>query len=77
MIVQPDGEAANLVREAGAGEWVPPEQPQSLARVVREWHADRAQVAAYAKNSHVAAAQHSRDQLAARMAEILRRIAGS
>jgi len=77
MIVQPDGEAANLVREAGAGEWVPPEQPQALARAVREWHADRAQVAAYAKNSHVAAAQHSRDRLAARMAEILRRIAGS
>lgn len=77
MIVQPDGEAANLVREAGAGEWVPPEQPQALARVVREWHADPAQVAAYAKKSHAAAAQHSRARLAARMSEILRRIAGS
>ena len=76
IIAQPDGEAAELVREAGAGEWIPPEQPQALARIVREWHADRAQVAAYAKKSHVAAAQHSRDRLAARMAEILRRIAG-
>jgi len=77
MIVQPDGEAANLIREAGAGEWVPPEQPQALARAVREWHADRERVAAYAKKSHVAAAQHSRDRLAARMAEILHRVAGS
>jgi glycosyltransferase involved in cell wall biosynthesis len=73
IIVQPDGEAADLVREAGAGEWIPPEQPQALARTVREWHADGERVKAYAKNSQVAAAQHSRDRLAELMAGILRR----
>ena len=77
MIVQPDGEAADLVRTAGAGVWVPPEQPQALANAVREWHADHEQVVRYAENAEMAAGLHSRDRLAAQMADVLRRIVES
>ena len=35
MIVQPKGEAAGLVEDASAGEWVPPENPDELAKAVR------------------------------------------
>lgn len=77
MIVQPDGEAADLVRAAGAGIWVPPEQPEALANAVLEWHADRGQVARYAKNAEMAAGLHSRDRLADKMAAVFRRISGS
>ena len=75
MIVQPDGEAAEIVRNADAGVWVPPEQPELLADAVRKCHADPALVARYSKNAEIAAGSHSRDRLAAKMAVTLGRIA--
>ena len=71
MIVQPMGEAANLVQEAGAGEWIEPEKPQVLADAVREWKKDPDRLAAYASRSAAAAQSNSRDRLARDMLDIL------
>jgi colanic acid biosynthesis glycosyl transferase WcaI len=72
LIVQPNGEAADLVTDAGAGEWVPPENPEELANAVRRWRKDPTMVARYAHNSLSAAKDHSRDRLASEMLEILK-----
>ena len=72
MIVQPKGEAAELVQSAGAGEWIEPEDPQALADAVLEWRGDPARALSYAENAADAAQLHSRDRLAGEMLEILR-----
>ena len=72
MIVQPDGEAAELVRAAGAGEWVAPEDPSELARAIIDWCADSEKLARYASSAGRAAMAHSRDRLAQEMLEALR-----
>jgi len=72
MIVQPDGEAAEIVRTAGAGEWVAPEDPSELARAVVDWCADSEKLARYAAEAGRAAKAHSRDRLAQEMLEALR-----
>ena len=77
MIVQPDGEAAELVRSAGAGEWIPPEQPEALADAVRRWSVQAETVSLYASSAARSAHQHSRDRLATEMASVLRGCAGS
>lgn len=74
MIVQPDGEAADIVRAANAGEWVAPEDPVALANAVLEWQADKAKCRRYASNSAKAAREHSRERLARDMYEILKLI---
>ena len=72
MIVQPDGEAAELVRSTRAGEWIKPEDPQALADAVLDWKADPGRLLSYAENAADAAQLHSRDRLAGEMLEILR-----
>jgi glycosyltransferase involved in cell wall biosynthesis len=72
MIVQPKGEAAGLVEDAGAGEWVAPENPDELAKAVRRWHETPSMVNDYARCSQQAAAENSRDRLASEMLQILR-----
>jgi len=72
MIVQPDGEAVSIVRDAGAGDWVPPENPEQLATAIIEWCSDKQKLFKYAKNSSDAAKDHSRDRLANEMLYILR-----
>jgi glycosyltransferase involved in cell wall biosynthesis len=74
MIVQPKGEAAELVQTAGAGEWIAPEDPAALAQAVLAWKNDPAKVLSYEKKAADAAQQHSRDRLAREMLEILSRL---
>jgi glycosyltransferase involved in cell wall biosynthesis len=75
MIVQPDGEAAEIVRASGAGDWVAPEDPSALANAVLEWSHDPVRLAAYAKRASEAARLHSRDRLAREMLVILKQVA--
>lgn len=67
MIVQPDGEAADIIREAQAGEWIAPENPELLARAISRWHKDEATVRKLGSNALMAAPYHSRDRLAKEM----------
>ena len=76
MIVQPKGEASQLVVTAGAGEWVTPEDPDALAARVLEWKSDSSIVQTFADGAAAAAKQHSRDRLAGEMLQVLRRVAG-
>ena len=71
LIVQPDGEAADLVREAGAGEWVAPNDPEELATTVVRWRRDPDQLAEYAAGASRASQENSRDARAAEMLRIL------
>ena len=71
MIAQPDGEAAEIVRTAGAGEWVAPEEPSELANVIVDWSSDAEKLSRYATAAAQAARTHSRDRLAAEMLEAL------
>ena len=77
MIVQPDGEAAEIVRAANAGEWIAPEDPVALANAVLEWQTDKARCRRYARNAATAAKEHSRDRLAREMHEVLKLIAST
>ena len=67
LIVQPDGEAADIVRAAAAGEWIDPENPEALAHAVQRLSRDGPTMRTYAENSAAAAQHHSRDRLAAEM----------
>jgi colanic acid biosynthesis glycosyl transferase WcaI len=71
LIVQPDGEAADIVRDAGAGEWVPPENPELLATIIVKWSSDEQLRSDYSSNSRKAAKDHSRDRLASEMLAVL------
>ena len=75
LIVQPKGEAAELIELAGAGRWVPPEDPAALAGAVLDWSKDSSPVDEFAHRSETAAAEHSRDRLAAEMLSILKTLA--
>jgi colanic acid biosynthesis glycosyl transferase WcaI len=72
LIVQPNGEASDLVTAVGAGEWVPPEDPEALAAVVLRWRNEPARIAEYAQCSSDAAPDNSRDRLAGEMLDILK-----
>lgn len=76
MIVQPDGEAAQIVRDAQAGEWVVPENPVALADAVIAWWQSPEKLADYRRNAASAAKSHSRDRLASEMLNVLRQISG-
>ena len=67
LIVQPDGEAADIVRAAAAGEWIEPENPEALAHAVQKLSRDAPTMRTYAENSAAAAQHHSRDRLAVEM----------
>jgi glycosyltransferase involved in cell wall biosynthesis len=77
IIVQPKGEAVDLVTAAGAGAHVATEDPEALAAAILDWHRDRAKSARFADGARDAAHEHSRDRLAAEMLGILRKVAGS
>lgn len=74
LIAQPDGEAVDIVRAAGAGEWVAPEDPDALAATVKRWRDDPSYVRSFAAHSLAAAAGNSREELAAQMLEMLRTV---
>jgi len=69
--VQPPGEAVDLVVEAGAGLWVPPEDPEALAGVIRELKQDPVRCQSMADASAATAKHHSRERLAQDMLEVL------
>lgn len=71
MIVQPRGEAVDIVESHGAGEWVPPENPEALAGAVKKWADSPELVGKLSRAAIEAASHHSRDRLAAEMLEIL------
>jgi glycosyltransferase involved in cell wall biosynthesis len=71
MIVQPKGEAVELVINAGAGEHIAPEDPEALAAAILDWYNDREKREHFADSASNAAHEHSRDRLAAEMLGIL------
>lgn len=75
MIVQPEGEAVELVTKAGAGEHIAPEDPDALAAAILGWYRDRERCARFADAAQKAAHEHSRDRLAAEMLGVLRLVA--
>jgi len=75
MIVQPDGEAVDIIRHGQAGEWVAPEDAEALSRAVLRWYSDGATVRTLGRNALVASRQHSRDSLALKMQTVLQAVA--
>jgi glycosyltransferase involved in cell wall biosynthesis len=74
IIVQPDGEAVDIIREAQCGEWIAPERPDLLAAAILRWFNDPGTVRKLGENAHLAAMNHSRDRHAADMLGILRQL---
>jgi glycosyltransferase involved in cell wall biosynthesis len=72
IAVMPQGEAADIVTGHGAGLWVPPEDPDSLARAVVRLADDRAACAAVATASLEAAPRHTRQRQAEEMMDVLK-----
>ena len=68
------GEAADVVREADAGDVLPPEDDAALAALWRELAADRSRVAVRASGRAWVADQADDDVLAERYLEILHRV---
>ena len=75
MVVQPAGEASDIVSSAGAGEWVAPENPAVLAEAITRWEQNRAMVAAFGERALLAAQNYSRDRQASAMCDILKAVA--
>ena len=61
LLAAPEGEASRLLQGAGAGVWVPPEDPAALADAIRSLHADPATRQRLAAASRAAAPAHSRE----------------
>lgn len=74
IIVQPAGEATEIVLSAGAGDHVPPGDPERLAHAVAALCDDRARLRAYRDASAAAAPRYSRDRLAASMQDVLKTV---
>jgi glycosyltransferase involved in cell wall biosynthesis len=74
MVVQPRGEAVEIVEGHGAGEWVPPENPEALAKAVAKWADSPESLDKMSKAAAEAAVHHSRDRLAGEMLAILERL---
>jgi glycosyltransferase involved in cell wall biosynthesis len=72
----PDGEATGILRDAGAGVCVPPEDPQAMARAIEALKDDPAQCAALRESGLEAARNYSRDQQAEKMLAVLEQAAG-
>lgn len=71
LLVQPEGEAAELVRAAGAGVWIPPGSSAGLAEACVALCDDPMGREALARAATAAAAGWSRDRQAAAMLEVL------
>jgi len=76
LLAGPEGEAAAILRETDAGLWVPAEDPEFLARAVRELARNPELRERHAAASRAAAPTYSRDVLAERMLEVLEWAAG-
>lgn len=72
LIVQPKGEASEIVVAARAGEWVAPANPAALAAAVLALEGDEARRDRLSLSSGKAAELNSRDRLAGEMLQILR-----
>jgi glycosyltransferase involved in cell wall biosynthesis len=77
MVVQPDGEAAEIVRNAGAGEWVQPENPDALSDAIFRWAKEPDLLLKYSRAAELAAREYSRDTLAAEMLRLIKATAKS
>jgi glycosyltransferase involved in cell wall biosynthesis len=72
----PDGEATALVRAAGCGECLPPEDPRALASAVRRLHGAPGLLAEYRARGLAAAPRYSRREQAERLLGVLERVTG-
>ncbi|WP_265468651.1 glycosyltransferase family 4 protein [Arenimonas daejeonensis] len=73
----PEGEATEIVRRAGAGICVPPEDPELMAKAIAELADDPEEMSRLRSTTYASASQFSRDTLAAKMIEVLSGAAGS
>ena len=71
MAVLPQGEAAHIVTDHGAGLWVRPEDPDAFARAVEQMADDSALVASMVEASLKAAPLHTRQRQAEEMLQTL------
>lgn len=74
LIVQPKGEASEMVVATQAGEWVGPANPQALAAAILALEEDRTRRDRMSSFSRKAAELNSRDRLAGEMLQILRSV---
>lgn len=74
LVAAPEGELCRIVRDAGAGRIVPPEDPAALATAVRELLGDEASRTAHAQASAAAATGYARSAQARRMLTGLERL---
>jgi colanic acid biosynthesis glycosyl transferase WcaI len=72
----PEGEATSIVRSAGAGVCVPPEDPRAMADAVVRLADDKEELARLGSRARDAAGNFSRDTLADDMLRILKGVAG-
>ena len=72
----PDGEATALLRAAGCGECLPPEDPRALAAALRRLQRDPERLAEYRARGLAAAPRYSRRTQAERLLGILEQVVG-
>jgi colanic acid biosynthesis glycosyl transferase WcaI len=72
----PEGEATAIVRDAGCGVCVPPENPAAMAAAIEDLADDREKRNRLAAAARAAAPHYSRDELAASMLNVLQRCGG-
>jgi colanic acid biosynthesis glycosyl transferase WcaI len=75
MLAAPDGEAAGIVRQTGAGVVLPPENPPALAAAIGELCADPAQLKEMARKALAAAPLFTREKQAHDMFAALEQVA--
>jgi glycosyltransferase involved in cell wall biosynthesis len=71
LIAAPRGEASELVESEGVGLWVPPADPEALAKAVRTLRDQKNVLRTYARNARAGASQHSRERQARDMLDAL------
>lgn len=74
LLVSPEGEAADIIRDEQVGWWVPAGQPEALADKVRYILSCPDEIDQYTGNSLKAAASHSREQQACDMMTALQAV---
>jgi colanic acid biosynthesis glycosyl transferase WcaI len=75
MIINMDGDARQLIEQAGAGIFVPPDNPQALADAIVELSKDPARLEKMGKSGReFVVANYQRDQLAANFLQVLQKL---
>ena len=74
VLATPEGEASRFLGEIGAGVWVPPEDPKSLACAIRALYVDSSARTRFAAASRAAAPAHSRESRARDTLQVLTRV---